>query len=71
MEDIYLDTLRDQALALGVLTVEEENIKKYPSSKDLDKKLPTHKSFLNKRTEDEDNELIAQYHSKRKSTFEK
>jgi len=70
MEDIYLDTLRDQALALGVLA-EEENIKKYPSSKDLDKKLPTHKSFLNKRSEDEDNELIAQYHSKRKSTFEK
>lgn len=35
MDDIYLDTLREQAIALGILNNEEEGIKKYPSLKDL------------------------------------
>ena len=35
MDDIYLDTLREQAIALGIINTEEETIKKYPSLKDL------------------------------------
>ena len=71
MDDIYVDTLREQATALGIINAEEEGIKKYPSLKDLDKKqTTTNRSFL-KRTEESDNELMSQYHTKRKSTFEK
>lgn len=71
MDDIYLDTLKEQAVLLGVAG-EEETIKKYPSSKDLEKKqLNPNKSYMTRRTEEEDNDLISQYHSKRKSTFEK
>ena len=72
MDDIYLDTLREQAIALGIISSEEEGIKKYPSLKDLDKKpAPGNKSFLTRRNEEEENELLAQYHGKRKSTFDK
>jgi serine/threonine protein kinase len=72
MDDIYLDTLREQAIALGILGSEEEGIKKYPSLKDLEKKqLVTNKSLFSRRSEEEDLELMSQYHSKRKSTFEK
>ncbi len=54
MDDIFLDTLREQGIALGVLSSEEEAIKKYPSLKDLDKKQPSsNKSFLTRRSEDE------------------
>lgn len=35
MDDIYLDTLREQGLALGILNNEDDGIKKYPSLKDL------------------------------------
>lgn len=71
MDDIFLDTLREQGIALGVLGSEEEAIKKYPSLKDLDKKQPSsNKSFLTRRSEDEENELINQYHSKRRSTYD-
>ncbi len=71
VDDIYLDTLKEQAVLLGV-TGEEESIKKYPSSKDLEKKqLNPNKSYMTRRTEEEDNDLMTQYHSKRKSTFEK
>ena len=56
MDDIYLDTLREQAIALGIINSEEEGIKKYPSLKDLDKKpAPGNKSFLTRRNEEEDN----------------
>ena len=52
MDDIYLDTLREQALNLGILRDEEESIKKYPSLKDLERKTITgNKSFMTKRTE--------------------
>jgi hypothetical protein len=79
MDDIYLDTLREQAVMLSIsiggnqtATAEEEGIKKYPSSKDFEKKqISTNKSYMTRRSEDEDNELIKEYHSKRKSTFEK
>ena len=72
MDDIYLDTLREQAINLGILSNEEEGIKKYPSLKDLEKKtISGNKSFMTKRSEEEDAELMNQYHSKRKSTFDK
>ena len=47
-------------------------MKKYPSSKDLMEKRQnsTNKPYMTRRSEDEENELISQYHSKRKSTFE-
>lgn len=35
VDDIYLDTLKEQAILLGITNNEEEGIKKYPSSKDL------------------------------------
>lgn len=41
-------------------------IKKYPSSKDLDKKFT--RGIMSRRTEEEDDNL-REYHSKRKSTF--
>lgn len=72
MDDIYLDTLREQGLALGILNNEDDGIKKYPSLKDLEKKQgSTNKSFLTRRSEEEDSELMAQYHSKRKSTYDR
>lgn len=42
-DDIYLDTLREQALNLGICLTntqgtEEEILKKYPSSKDLERR---------------------------------
>ena len=53
MDDIYLDTLREQAINLGILSTEEEGIKKYPSLKDLEKKqISTNKSFLTRRPEE-------------------
>jgi len=35
MDDIYVDTLREQAIALNMINTEEESLKKYPSLKDL------------------------------------
>ena len=37
-DDIYLDTLKQQALELGITLGEEEGLKKYPSSKDLERR---------------------------------
>lgn len=72
MDDIYLDTLREQGIALSILNNEDEGIKKYPSLKELDKKQgSTNKSFLSRRSEEEDADLLSQYHSKRKSTYDK
>lgn len=51
MDDIYLDTLKEQAVLLGIINEEEEGIKRYPSSKDLEKKqIISGKSFMNRRT---------------------
>jgi len=56
MDDIYLDTLREQASMLTIQIgnqngTEEEGIKKYPSSKDLEKKqLSTNKSYMTRRS---------------------
>lgn len=38
MDDVYLDSLKEQASILGIEIQDQENIKKYPSAKDLDKR---------------------------------
>lgn len=38
MDDVYLDSLKQQAIILGIDVQDDENIRKYPSAKDLDKK---------------------------------
>ena len=35
VDDIYLDTLKEQSILLGINNSEDEGIKKYPSLKDL------------------------------------
>ncbi len=52
VDDIYLDTLKEQAILLNVTNnSEEEGIKKYPSSKDLEKKqVNPNKSYMTRKT---------------------
>ena len=50
-DDIFLDSLRDQAMSLNIsLNSEEEGIRRHPSSKDLDKRWS--RNILSKRDED-------------------
>lgn len=51
-EDIFLDSLREQALSLNINLTEEEGIRRYPSSKDLDKRWS--KNILSKKGGDEE-----------------
>lgn len=53
-EDVYLDTLREQANSLGLSInggSEEDLLKKYPSSKDLERRLT--RNILSRRGEEE------------------
>ncbi len=56
VDDIYLDSLKEQSILLGINNSQDEGIKKYPSLKDLQKKQTNpNKSYMTKRTEEEDN----------------
>ena len=68
MDDIYLDSLKEQATLLEIDIQDEDTIKKYPSSKDLDKRWT--RGIMSRRGE-EDEENLKDYHAKRKSTFER
>ena len=55
MDDIYLDSLKEQASILGIEIQDEETIRKYPSSKDLEKRWA--RGIMSRRTEEEDENL--------------
>jgi hypothetical protein len=67
MDDVYLDSLREQAQILNIIIEEEDNLKRYPSSKDLERRWT--RNILSRRGEEED--IKKEFHEKRKSLFEK
>ena len=48
MDDLFLDSLKQQANILTIQVQDEDTIKKYPSSKDLDKKFT--RGIMSRRT---------------------
>ena len=64
MDDVYLDTLKEQAQILGM---EVEDGGKQTSAKDLDRKV---RGVMSRRG-DEDEDNLRDFQAKRKSTFER
>jgi len=71
-DDVYLDTLREQAILLGISLntgSEEDILKKYPSSKDLDKKFT--RNILSRRGDEEEVDIKKEFNEKRRSILER
>lgn len=72
-DDIYLDTLREQALNLGIISAPEDDtspvLNKYPSTRELERRWT--RNILSRRGQDEEAELKKEFNEKRRSLLDR